>query len=198
MDSRQLILENAARLFRRNGYAATSLRAIASECGMQAGSLYYHFSSKEEIIASVLEIGVQRVFDAVRAAVDALPAGSGLQATLQAAVLAHLRGLLQSHDFTSANIRIFGQVPPRVRRAHLALRRAYEAYWLELLQGFQQRGAISPQRQPQLVEYFLFGAMNWATEWFDDKVWPVEAVADELTAVLVAGLQAGVARGEGA
>ena len=45
---RAALMEAAARQFLANGYAATSMRDIASEAGMQPGSIYYHFPSKEE------------------------------------------------------------------------------------------------------------------------------------------------------
>lgn len=187
--SRRQILAVAARLFRREGYAATTLRAIAAECGMKAGSLYYHFASKDELMLEVLEIGVQRVFDAVSAAVAALPSGAGLAPTLRAAIEAHLRGLLLAHDFTSANIRIFGQVPPAVRQAHRRLRQRYEHYWRQLLAELQQRGEIEAGRNLRHTVFFLFGAMNWATEWHDERRAGVAAVAAELAELVVRGLQ---------
>ena len=184
-----MILETAARLFRSDGYAATSLRSIATACDMKAASLYYHFESKDQIVTEVLELGVQRVFDAVRAAVTALPAEAGAARTLHCAIEAHLQGLLHAHDFTSANIRIFGQVPPHVRSAHRALRRRYERYWVELLSGLQQRGAIRADCDLQRTVYFLFGAMNWATEWYDPRKSPLSAVAADLARLAVSGLQ---------
>ena len=187
--SRRQILEVAARLFRREGYAATTLRAIAAECGMKAGSLYYHFASKDELMLEVLEIGVQRVFDAVRAATGALPPDAGLTLTLRSAIEAHLRGLLLAHDFTSANIRIFGQVPPEVRQAHRGLRQRYEAYWHELLAGLQRRGQIAAGRNLRHAVFFLFGAMNWATEWHDERKADVATVAAELAELAALGLQ---------
>src|SRR5947209_17027405 len=47
--TRRQILDQAARLLRTNGYASTSLRDIAAATGMKAGSLYYHFASKEAL-----------------------------------------------------------------------------------------------------------------------------------------------------
>ena len=73
-----MILETAARLFRHEGYAATSLRAIAAACDMKAGSLYYHFESKDQIVSEVLDIGVQRVFDAVKLALEELAPDASL------------------------------------------------------------------------------------------------------------------------
>lgn len=187
-DSRQMILETAARLFRHEGYAATTLRAIAAECDMKAGSIYYHFASKEAIVAEVLDIGVQRVFDAVKRAVDALPPETGLADTLRCAIEAHLRALLLAHDFTSANIRVLGQVPLPVREAHRALRRRYERYWVTLLEGLRQRGDIRVGNDLNRTVFFLFGAMNWATEWYDERKSPLTVVASELADLVANGL----------
>ena len=48
--TRAAIVEAALRLFRENGYDATTMRAIASEAGVAAGNAYYYFGSKEELI----------------------------------------------------------------------------------------------------------------------------------------------------
>ncbi len=53
--TRDQILVEAARLFRHQGYAATTLRQIADAAGIKAGSIYYHFGSKDEILGVVLD-----------------------------------------------------------------------------------------------------------------------------------------------
>jgi AcrR family transcriptional regulator len=165
------------------------MRSVAQASNMKAGSLYYHFSSKDQIVSEVLDIGVQRVFDAVKTAVDALPTNAGLTDTLQCAIEAHLGALLHAHDFTSANIRIFGQVPVDVRASHKSLRRKYEQYWQDLLIGLQQRGEIQDGIDLQRSVFFLFGAMNWATEWYDQKKSGLAAMAGELTDLVTNGLR---------
>ena len=62
------ILDAAAQLFRRKGYRVTSMRDIAAASGMLAGSLYYHFASKEELLVAVYAEGVRRISVSVRAA----------------------------------------------------------------------------------------------------------------------------------
>ncbi len=52
--ARRSILDAAYNLFIRQGYAATSMRQIADGAGMVPGSLYNHFSSKEEIFRAIL------------------------------------------------------------------------------------------------------------------------------------------------
>jgi AcrR family transcriptional regulator len=48
--TRAAIAEAALRLFRENGYEATTMRAIAKEAGVATGNAYYYFGSKEELI----------------------------------------------------------------------------------------------------------------------------------------------------
>src|SRR5215475_11251418 len=62
--SRDSILIAAARLFRRQGYSATTLRQIAAMAKIKAGSVYYYFDSKEQILDEVLHLGLLGVFEA--------------------------------------------------------------------------------------------------------------------------------------
>jgi AcrR family transcriptional regulator len=55
VDTRQRILDTALDLFIERGYDKTSLREIAERVGVTKAALYYHFSSKEEIIRTLVE-----------------------------------------------------------------------------------------------------------------------------------------------
>ena len=68
---RTRVLDAAAYRFRRQGFSATTMRDIAADAGMLAGSLYYHFTSKTALLIAVHEEGVRRIADAVDAAVAA-------------------------------------------------------------------------------------------------------------------------------
>lgn len=48
--TRRAIVAAALRLFRENGYEATTMRAIAKEAGVATGNAYYYYGSKEELI----------------------------------------------------------------------------------------------------------------------------------------------------
>ena len=64
-DMRRRILDAAAVLLAENGYKATTLRNVAEAAGLKAGSIYYHFPSKDHITVEVLNEGVQQVSKAV-------------------------------------------------------------------------------------------------------------------------------------
>ncbi len=51
----QRILTTASKLFLEKGYEKTSLQDIIRETGLSKGAIYHHFSSKEEILAWLLQ-----------------------------------------------------------------------------------------------------------------------------------------------
>jgi AcrR family transcriptional regulator len=51
---REQILDAAAEMFGEHGYGAASTRKIAEAVGVKQASLYYHFTSKEDILAGLL------------------------------------------------------------------------------------------------------------------------------------------------
>jgi AcrR family transcriptional regulator len=53
--TRQRLLDEAQRLFRERGYAATSLEQIADAADVTKGAIYGHFASKEELLLSAIE-----------------------------------------------------------------------------------------------------------------------------------------------
>ncbi|GIO34486.1 MULTISPECIES: TetR/AcrR family transcriptional regulator [Paenibacillus] len=62
---KEKILQSAIRLFAEKGYQATSIQDIADDCSIAKGSLYKHFSSKEELYISILEKRQEDMVDAV-------------------------------------------------------------------------------------------------------------------------------------
>ena len=71
-DMRDQILQVALDLFTKQGYDKTSLREIAERLEVTKAALYYHFTSKEEIL-SALVAGIPRMFDELIAWSEGLP-----------------------------------------------------------------------------------------------------------------------------
>jgi TetR/AcrR family transcriptional regulator, cholesterol catabolism regulator len=178
------ILDIAARQFRARGYAAVSMRDIATEAGMRTPSLYYHFAAKDDLVMAVMERGIAVVHAAVVAALETLPAQATPVQRLQMAMRAHLQALHGASDYTSANVRIFGQLPEALRRANMSARRAYQAIWADLL-------APTCDGDPGLLPArvaFVIGALNATLEWADPGRIGPEALTDQVSGVLLHGL----------
>jgi len=63
--SRELILDATERLMATRGYAATAINDIRKACGLPPSSIYWHFGSKEGVLAAVMQRGADRFFAAI-------------------------------------------------------------------------------------------------------------------------------------
>ena len=185
--TRERILLEASRLFRHHGYAATTLREVADAAGIKAGSIYYHFESKEQILGEVLDKGILAVAAAVRERVEALPKGATARQKVAAAIEGHLWGLLHHGDFTSANIRIYGQIPPAAKNRHRKVRREYADYWDALLDEAMQRGELRRDIGTTIARLFVIGALNWTVEWYNPQKGSFEDFVKQVTTIVFDG-----------
>lgn len=185
--TRERILLEASRLFRHHGYAATTLREVADAAGIKAGSIYYHFESKEQILGEVLDKGILAVAKAVRERVEALPKDATARKKVAAAIEGHLWGLLHHGDFTSANIRIYGQIPPAAKNRHRKVRREYADYWDALLDEAMQRGELRRDIGATIARLFVIGALNWTVEWYNPQKGSFDDFVDQITTIVFDG-----------
>lgn len=188
--TRDHILAEAARLFRHQGYAATTLREIADAAGIKAGSIYYHFGSKDEILGVVLDRGIEVVGREVRERVAALPPTATDRQRVVAAIEGHLYGLLQHGDFTSANIRLYGQIPLAAKNRHRVVRRAYADYWDTLLQQAMLSGELRNDTNLAVMRLFLIGALNWTVEWFNPQRGSFKTYVEQIASIVFDGIAA--------
>ena len=90
--------------------------------------------------------------------------------------------------YTSANVRIYGQVPASVRRGNLAARRRYEGLWDDILSRAQVRGGVRSGVDLAAFRLLLIGSLNATLEWFDPKQGRVEGLAECYAEILLGGL----------
>ena len=185
--TRVRILDAAAKRFRRTGYAATTVNDIAKLARVRAASLYYYFESKDELFEEVLNIGIDRIFEKVRRAVEAMPSDATYRQRIQVATETHLITLLKHSDYTAANIINFGLAPTAIRTRHHRRREAYGDFWRALLKKAQLAGEIRRDVDLSLFRLFLIGALNWTEEWYRREGHPIPVLADKFCDLLFDG-----------
>src|SRR5262245_57459112 len=87
--TRQRILAAARELFVERGYAGTSIRDITERVGVTKASVYYHFSSKEEILHALVVPFIE--------ALEAFTADADAAGDLDAPLVRRLFGLFDEH-----------------------------------------------------------------------------------------------------
>jgi len=175
-NTREKILDAAAALFSRQGYNGTALRDIAAALDMKAGSLYYHFDSKEQLVLEILKLGLENIINTVITRVNALPEGSTTEEVLIEAAKGHLTALLEKGDYTSTSIRNYGQMPAAVQDEGRVIRDKYENMWRKWLVAAQKRGDIDASVDLKMLRLSLLGTLNRTLAWYS----PGEKTIDEI------------------
>ena len=171
------ILDAAARLFRTQGFQGTSVRDIVRAVDMLPGSLYYHFATKEDLLAAVYAEGVRRISARVQATVERL---ADPWARLEAACVAHLEAILEDDDYAQVVIRVRPGDAPAARPRLIALRDEYEALLTRLVAGLPlPRGT-----DRRTLRLMLLGALNWSQTWYQPGRDTPKAIARRFVALL--------------
>jgi AcrR family transcriptional regulator len=156
------LVSAAARLFRQQGFAATTVREIAKAAGMLPGSLHYRYPTKAALLLAMMRRGVETDLAAVRAAI----AGSrDPLEKLRLALRARVRYLL-SRDAASVVLYDWRALAGRPRQEMIRLRDRYEAFWAGLLDEAAAAGRLRPGVDLTMLRFLLFGATNWVTMWY--------------------------------
>ena len=185
--TRARLIEVAKRLYQEYGSDHVTVRRIAAAAKIEAGSIYYHFRSRDEIMRAVLESGVFGARDEVMQAIaETGPDSSPLQ-KLRAALAAHLKYTLREHF--SSRLKAIRRLPKRLRDRHMQQEREYAAIFANLLAEAEKKGLLREGFDLSVVRMLVLGALTWAAEWYDSEgPMTPDDVADELMAMLTTGV----------
>ncbi|UCR83587.1 TetR/AcrR family transcriptional regulator [Pseudomonas chlororaphis subsp. aurantiaca] len=180
--ARGKLLQTAAHLFRNKGYERTTVRDLAGAVGIQSGSIFHHFKSKDDILRAVMEETIHYNTALMRA--ELAEAGS-----VRERVLALIRCELQSimggsGEAMAVLVYEWRSLSAQGQADVLALRDIYEQIWSQVLGEAKDAGFI--KGDVFITRRFLTGALSWTTTWFRaDGSLTLEQLAEEaLTLVL--------------
>ena len=183
---RRMILTQAAHLFARRGYAATSMNEVAEACGLAKASLYHYYRDKYSLLISIADTHVSRLRVVVAQVGDVGLAPKQELRELIRRFLAEYADARDAHRVLTEAVR-FLQNADRARV--LGKER-------EVVEGFAAAiGRLRPQlRRAALTKpltMLLFGMMNWMFTWMkDDGVLDYEAMAPIVADLFLGGIGA--------
>src|SRR5262252_2878105 len=138
-ETKQRILDAAERLISEQGYAATSLRQIISEAGVNLASVHYHFGSKDELLDELVRRKAGPVNERrMHMLAEFERAAGGLPVPVDQVLIAFLEPPFQQREQSPQFVRLMGRMygeglmpalirkhfQPMVARFYGALRRA--------------------------------------------------------------------------
>jgi len=162
-DNRRIqLLDAAASLFAQNGFHGVSMRNIARATGMLAGSMYYHFPSKDDLLLATYEEGVRQLSERVDVAcIDV----DDPWARLEAACKAHAEILLDESDYAQVILSVFPRDVPAIAESLKPLRDGYEERFRQLVDALP----LAPDVDRHALRLMLLGALNWSKIWYNPK-----------------------------
>jgi len=111
IETKHKILDTAERLIAEQGYAATSLRHIIAEAGVNLAAIHYHFGSKEELLDEVIlrkaePMNQERLARLDQAEMEAAPKPPAVKAILAA----FLRPMAEMADRDPSFVAVMGRI----------------------------------------------------------------------------------------
>ena len=179
------ILRAAATVFRRRGYHGASIGQIARALKMAKGNLYYYFRNKEEILYVCHDYSLDVILKELKAVeASTLPPDRQMHRLIVSFV--HL--FIDVLHGTAWTLEVEALSPPLLKKV-IAKRDRIDKGFRRILTAGMRTGVFA-QRDPKLVAFVIFGAINWIPRWYD-PAGPATSheIAHVFADCLVAGLQ---------
>ena len=163
--TRDEILAAAAQIFGKKGFHATSMQDIAEAVNLQKASLYYHVSSKQEILVDILDRALDLFITNMQAVMASpLPPDEMLRQAMQI----YMVTILQQRDLASVLLLEHRSLEPELHTRHIPRRDRFESLWRELIQHGLEAGCYYAV-DPAMTARALLGVMNWVITWYSPQ-----------------------------
>jgi len=181
------ILDAAAEIIVREGYDACTMRAVAALVDMKAGSLYYHFKSKDEIVEEILNQGIEALYARVAEMLRSLPNEAPFAERVSAAIGVHVSSLVGKDQ---TYMHVYEHLPPIIKRRSRKMRESYARLWHDLFTGGVASGAVDADIDLRLLVPYFLGGLNRIPEWIRTSGANGEQVGKLAIATLLDGIAA--------
>lgn len=183
---KQEILKVSARLFRKRGYSATSMRDIAEAVGIKAASIYNHMSSKQEIlrillldIATQFTKGMSEIHKKEEASIQKIRELIGLHIQLTV-------------DHTDAIALIAGEwvhLEEPDKSAYVSLRDHYENDFKRIIDQAKAEATVV-QIETEIILFNMLSTLRWLYSWYSrNRGYDKAQLRSELETLLLDGIK---------
>ncbi|TGE29691.1 TetR/AcrR family transcriptional regulator [Hymenobacter metallicola] len=184
-NKRQVILEEAAKLFKAKGFGGTSMRDLGSQVGMEAASMYNHISSKDDILESIC-FHVSNTYISQLHEIEQLPVS--YVDKLKALIRLHIRLMIEDGAAVSVANNDWKYLSDDKLQQFKDARKTYEKGFAALI----EQGIEAGEFQPMNVSVALFtilSAVRWVELWYrPGRGITAEELEENIMTILLNGL----------
>ena len=165
VERRRAVITAAAKVFKENGLAASSIDDIAKATGLDRASLYYYVGNKRELFEEV-------VLDVIGKNVEMAEEIRSSSQTTEAKIQELFERLLRSYTDYYPHMHVFMQEDiSRIgsqggSTTVLELQRRFDRALIAIIQEGIDNDVLRKDLSPRLVAFGLIGMVNWTHRWF--------------------------------
>lgn len=161
--TRSRVYEVAAEVFHRNGYDNTSMSDVANAAGLTKAGLYHHVPSKENLLHTILEYGLDLTESCV---VEPLRRIEEPLERLKTMIELHLRLVLEERNLEVTGLLHECKTLSRADRARINRRKKeYVRMTTRLIEDVTRKYDMKDVN-PKLAAFALLGMLNWTYQWY--------------------------------
>ncbi|MCB9853488.1 MAG: TetR/AcrR family transcriptional regulator [Phycisphaerales bacterium] len=160
--TRDQLFHTASQMFCEKGFHATSIRDIAERVGIQGGSIYSHFESKDDLLWSIVQHAADRFFSAIRPVAGA---DMGITQKLRKAVITHAEVITSDLDAAAVYTVEWRHLSPERRAEVTKLRDEYESIWRTMVDQGIREGYLAASDAAG-ASRFILSSLNYLFTWF--------------------------------
>ena len=162
LSKKQEISNCAARLFRKKGYKATSMRDIADAMDMKAASLYNHISSKEELFCELL---LKMAHHFTKGMTDILEASLSTSEKLERVILLHVKLTIEHTDAISLVAGEWVHLPQSALNESITHRETYEKEFRAIINQGKKEG-LYKDIDTDIILFSILSTLRGLYSWY--------------------------------
>lgn len=176
----------ATSLFQQKGYAATSMRDLAADLGIEAASIYSHVKSKEEILKRICFRMADEFFETINSLVKP---ESGVPVQLKQAIMAHIMVVTKDPAASAVFFNEWRHLGQPALDEFLQMRSDYEARFKYILKTGIAK-SVFKNVDINLTMLTLLSSINFMPNWYKkDGKYNADEIAEQIAQLFINGIK---------
>ena len=178
------IKKAAARLFRKRGFKATSMRDIAEAVGIKAASIYNHIKSKQELLSDLL-MEIATIFTKEMETIQNTSLNA--QQKLERLIALHVRLTIEHTDAIALIAGEWVHLEATEKQQYITLRDDYESHFTAIIEQGKTEGLFK-NIDTEIILFSTLSTLRWLYSWYsrNRSFNPIE-LEQQITACLMNG-----------
>ena len=185
INKKELILEEAAKLFKEKGFGGTSMRDLAEKVGMEAASMYNHIKSKDEILELICFKIANQYISQLQ---EIENTNQSFQDKLRAIIGLHVQLIIEDSASVSVANNDWKYLSEDKKNQYKQIRKSYEKSFANIIEQGMENGEFK-KMNVSVALFTMLSSLRWIELWYKPsrEISP-EELEEDLKTLLMNGL----------